>query len=472
MTPDDLRTARGGTLVLGGGFAGAYVARGLGRQGATIVNPANFMLYTPLLPEAAAGSIEPRHVTVPLRTMCPHADLLLGSAVALDPDAQGRQRLLGGRRVRGRLRAAGDRARLDHAHAARARAARVLARPQGHRRRDPPAQPRAAPDRARRRRPGERAAAADVRLRRRRLRGCRSRRRAPGTDRRCAPAASASRGCPAPLGLGRLGAAHPRAGAREPRARSPRGRSAGAAWRSSPQTALASIDRGGAVLSDGRRIETETVVWTAGVAANPVAARLGLPLDARGRIPVDELFQGRGPGRRARARRHRRRAERRHRQLRPADLPARAAPGPPARRATCSGRVKPYAYKSLGSMATLGRRHGIATVGGRPPARHPRLERRARLPPAGAALPRPPRARARGLDRRGLLPPRRRGAHAMRWRRELLLFGAAYLLYNAGRGITSGQMDLALANANWVHRRPGRHRRRALGAGRVRRRSG
>ena len=43
------------------------------------------------------------------------------------------------------------------------------------------------------------------------------------------------------------------------------------------------------MLSDGRRIETETVVWTAGVAANPVAARLGLPLDERGRVPVDEL---------------------------------------------------------------------------------------------------------------------------------------------------------------------------------------
>jgi NADH dehydrogenase len=85
MTPE-LRSARGGTLVLGGGFAGAYVARGLGRHGATIVNPANFMLYTPLLPEAATGSIEPRHVTVPLRAMCPHADLLLGSAVALEPD--------------------------------------------------------------------------------------------------------------------------------------------------------------------------------------------------------------------------------------------------------------------------------------------------------------------------------------------------------------------------------------------------
>jgi NADH dehydrogenase FAD-containing subunit len=39
--------------VVGGGFAGAYVARLLGKRGATIVNPDNFMLYTPLLPEAA-----------------------------------------------------------------------------------------------------------------------------------------------------------------------------------------------------------------------------------------------------------------------------------------------------------------------------------------------------------------------------------------------------------------------------------
>jgi len=38
----------------------------------------------------------------------------------------------------------------------------------------------------------------------------------------------------------------------------------------------------------------------------------------------------------------------------------------------------------------------------------------------------------------------------MKWRRELLLFGAAYLLYNAGRGFTSGDIDLAVANADWV----------------------
>lgn len=78
------RAARGGTLILGGGFAGSYVARLLGRAGATIVSRENFMLYTPLLPEAASGSLEPRHVVVPLRQMCRHAELLLGAVQALD----------------------------------------------------------------------------------------------------------------------------------------------------------------------------------------------------------------------------------------------------------------------------------------------------------------------------------------------------------------------------------------------------
>src|SRR6185437_14101863 len=56
----DERRARGGVLVAGGGFAGAYVARLLGERGATIVSPDNFMLFTPLLPEAASGTLEPR----------------------------------------------------------------------------------------------------------------------------------------------------------------------------------------------------------------------------------------------------------------------------------------------------------------------------------------------------------------------------------------------------------------------------
>ncbi len=79
-----MRDARGGVLVLGGGFAGGYVARLLGRRGATIVSPENFMLYTPMLPEAASGTLEPRHVVVPLRQMCPHAELLLARVTAID----------------------------------------------------------------------------------------------------------------------------------------------------------------------------------------------------------------------------------------------------------------------------------------------------------------------------------------------------------------------------------------------------
>jgi NADH:ubiquinone reductase (H+-translocating) len=81
-----MRQARGGVLVVGGGFAGGYVARLLGERGATIVSPENFMLYTPMLPEAASGTLEPRHTVVPLRQMCPHAELVLGRVAAIDEE--------------------------------------------------------------------------------------------------------------------------------------------------------------------------------------------------------------------------------------------------------------------------------------------------------------------------------------------------------------------------------------------------
>ena len=73
------REARGGVLVVGGGFAGAYAAPELGARGATIASQEHFMLYIPPLPEAASGTLEPRHCVVPLREMCPHAELILGS---------------------------------------------------------------------------------------------------------------------------------------------------------------------------------------------------------------------------------------------------------------------------------------------------------------------------------------------------------------------------------------------------------
>src|SRR5438270_8377630 len=58
------------------------------------------MLFTPLLPEAASGTLEPRHTVVPLRAMCPHADLLLARAESLDLEA--RTATVGGRMMRWR----------------------------------------------------------------------------------------------------------------------------------------------------------------------------------------------------------------------------------------------------------------------------------------------------------------------------------------------------------------------------------
>jgi NADH dehydrogenase len=96
-------------VILGGGFGGLYAARTLERtlprQSAkvTIVTDVNFMLYTPLLPGAAAGTLEPRHVVVPLREHVRSTDLVLGHVTGADPDrrvvsittAEGERRELG-----------------------------------------------------------------------------------------------------------------------------------------------------------------------------------------------------------------------------------------------------------------------------------------------------------------------------------------------------------------------------------------
>ena len=79
-------------LVVGGGYAGTLVARRIRRKlrrrghELTVVNPENFMQYQPFLPEAAAGSIEPRHVVVPLRQVLRGARFVAGEVVQLDHD--------------------------------------------------------------------------------------------------------------------------------------------------------------------------------------------------------------------------------------------------------------------------------------------------------------------------------------------------------------------------------------------------
>lgn len=50
---------------------------------------------------------------------------------------------------------------------------------------------------------------------------------------------------------------------------------------------VAAIDAGGITRDDGTRIDAETVVWSAGMSASPVAAMVPVAHDEQGRIPVD-----------------------------------------------------------------------------------------------------------------------------------------------------------------------------------------
>ncbi|MFE9613312.1 NAD(P)/FAD-dependent oxidoreductase [Streptomyces sp. NPDC006012] len=81
-------------LVVGGGYVGMYTALRLQqklkrelRQGdveITVVTPDPYMTYQPFLPEAAAGSISPRHVVVPLRRVLDRCHVVVGEVTAID----------------------------------------------------------------------------------------------------------------------------------------------------------------------------------------------------------------------------------------------------------------------------------------------------------------------------------------------------------------------------------------------------
>jgi NADH:ubiquinone reductase (H+-translocating) len=77
-------------VVVGGGFGGLNAARTIEKKFSedavkvTLVSEQNFLLYTPFLPEAAAGTLEPRHVVTPLRSLLDHTRLALGSMTGLD----------------------------------------------------------------------------------------------------------------------------------------------------------------------------------------------------------------------------------------------------------------------------------------------------------------------------------------------------------------------------------------------------
>ncbi|MEV7062783.1 FAD-dependent oxidoreductase [Streptomyces collinus] len=78
-------------LIVGAGFAGYRTARTLsrltrGRAHITLLNPTDYFLYLPLLPQVAAGILEPRRVTVSLSDSLPDVRLVLGEAERIDLD--------------------------------------------------------------------------------------------------------------------------------------------------------------------------------------------------------------------------------------------------------------------------------------------------------------------------------------------------------------------------------------------------
>lgn len=77
-------------LIVGGGYVGMYTALHLQRQlrpgeaRVTVVDPQSYMTYQPFLPEAGAGSLEPRHVVVPLRRVLSRCEVLNGRITRVD----------------------------------------------------------------------------------------------------------------------------------------------------------------------------------------------------------------------------------------------------------------------------------------------------------------------------------------------------------------------------------------------------
>jgi NADH dehydrogenase len=357
------RDAQGGTLILGGGFAGSYVARYVGKRRATIVSPENYMLYTPLLPEAGAGTIEPRHVVVPLRQMCRHAELVLGRATGLD---EGRKVVLADT-LAGPYEIGYERLVL-----ALGAVARVLPVP-GLREHGLGFKDLADAIALRNRvlmqlerasiRPEDAAgelgfvfvgagyagveALAELKdLAQAALRFYPTLR---GIPQRWVLVDAAPKILPEiPRRLGEYAAEHLARHGVEIHV----------------SATLESYDGREALLSNGTRVPARTLVWTAGVRANPVLAELGLPLDDKGRVRVDEML----------------RVEGREDVWALGDcaaVPNTKTPGsfdPPtsqhalrqSRRLAknLAGPAKPYGYRMLGQVATLGHFKGIAELPG------------------------------------------------------------------------------------------------------------
>ena len=362
------------------------------------------------------ATLEPRHVVVPLRQMCPHAELLLGHVDEPRPAS--------GARSSRRRSAARSRSPTSGSSS---RSARCRGRSRCPASRSTGAASRTSPTRSRLRnhllRSLESAAARldprggrarpRLRLRRSGLRRGRGARRAQ-RPRPCGrpPLVPDAAGRPPAVGARRRRPGDPRRDPTQARASTriaTSRRSAGS--RSTSGRRSTSFDGREAVLADGARIPARTLVWAAGVRPHPAprharpSPRRARPRHGRRDAPRDR--HATTSGRSATARPCRTPA-------RPAASTRRRASTRCARRGgwrrTSAARRGPYGYRMLGQVATLGRYKGIAELPGPASPRLPRLVRRADVPPLRAPDLPPQDARRDGLDGVALLPARHRRA--------------------------------------------------------------
>jgi NADH:ubiquinone reductase (H+-translocating) len=366
-------------VIAGGGFGGLYAARRLERRlprhsaRITLVSDANFLLYTPLLPGAASGSLEPRHVVVPLREELGWSEMRLGRVESADPA----RNELAVRTVDGRE----DVLHYDQLIVALGSVSRVLAVP-------------GLAEHAL----GFKTLADAIALRNRALLHLEIAESLPDEDSRREYLTFVFVGAGY---AGLEGLAEMQDYVADVMDRYPRSRLAGARFvlveardRVMPEipaplaefashelrrrgieirtnTMLDSMDERSATLSTGERIAARTVCWTAGVQPPPVVGRLGLPL-VNGRIDVDATMRVNG-----------------HEDVW-AIGDAAAVPDPAKRRrqatpptaqhairqgrrvaenvaaAMSGGKAKPFRYRTLGVFVDMGQHQAVAQMIGIP----------------------------------------------------------------------------------------------------------
>ena len=368
------------------------------------------MLFRPLLAEAASATLEPRHVVVPLRMMCPRSELVVGSATALDEAA---------RTVAVESHAGTFEVRYERLVLALGSVARTLPVP-------------GLAEHAL----GFNDLADAIALRNHVLAELEAADLAPGTPHLSFVFVGAGY-----AGVEALAELHDLV--RDALRFYPRLRAAPQRWvlveasdrilhELSPRlaayvskllarrgievrtgTRLERLDAESATLSDGERIETHTLVWTTGVRAHPLLAAWGLPVDERGRVKVDEQLRVEGRDATWAVGDCARVVNGASGLAGPSDQPARPPPG-------AAARQEPR--RQAGPLRLPDDRPGshARPVQGRggdlrhPPPRLPRLVRDALVPPLPAAALHPKAPGGHGLDGGDVLPARHRAARHAR----------------------------------------------------------